>query len=1289
MKFSLKRALCFVIVAAMLLCAVPAAFAETSTTEGNDNKSVLKSISYTVDGKKKTVTLSGDSRDVTLTVPYSHSGSITLSSDSLTYDSSSDYGSKVADMSGSVSVESPMKLVIQYELASDSSGSLYKTEYTVKVQKDEKVEPTFSGDMSKNATVGEALTFSEADFSKFYKKNDGQGLYGIKITGSNPSWGKFKLGNSDYSVGASSAQIIPVEDLSKLSFVATATSSSSIDYFVTGYDSEAQSVSIGRVTLTISASEPVEPSANTINYNVKVNAVQKLDAGSFVNALPGNYLQSGESLSHIAFTSSPSCGTLYYGYSSASSLGSTVSRNTNYYVSGSSSLISNITYVPSKTGTDKIEYTAYTSSNRQIKGIISITVSTNSVNNITYNANAGSAVKFSASDFASVCTAFDSSKTLSYVKFTVPSTTYGTFRYNYTSSSSTGSAVTSSTMLYNTTGTTTSLSKVAFIPKSTLSSTTVTINYSAYASNGTKLYDGKVLISVSGSSADKTVKYSCKKNGSVTFSASSFKYNSTSPSYIIFDDTPLSTEGYLYHGSTSSTSNRIDSSDEGSTKYYYSSSKTKYISNIKFVPKSSFTGDVEIPFTAYDSSNDEIYSGRILIEVGSSSSSGDVDVIEYEVAANDYVTFTTSDFNKVCKDEYDVNLDYVEFELPDKDEGKLYYKYDTSSESSVSSSKKYYRSKSPQISEISFVPDKDFDGTVIIYYTGVTVDDDEFDGEIEITVEEADSSVITYNVSNGSYVKFKSGDFDDASNDINDEDLNYIKLKSVTSSYGKLYYNYSSSSSSNTQASTSTSYYVSGSGKSLISNLTFVPSTTSSTTVSFKYTGYDKDGDTFDGTIKIKINSGADDEDEDDVITYTVKNTSSVKFNASDFNNVSKALNDETLDYVKFTLPSSTYGKLYVNYSSDTSPGTLVTANAKYYRSGTSPLISDISFVPSRTYTGTLYINFAGYDEEGESLSGTVKIKVTSDTTPTTASKISYKTDTKTPVPFVANDFNTACYSATNKTLSYVTFSLPSSSYGTLYVNYASSTSTGTAVTAGTKYYYTSTSPLISAVTFVPKDSYTGTVTINYTGYATDGTSYTGTIDITVSKASEKTASAYFKDVGSSLSWAATGVDYLYEKGIVTGTSSGVYSPTNNIKRGDFILMLQRAFKFSANANEKQFGDVPSTSYYASAILAAKSNNIALGGGDNKFRPEETLTREDAMVLVIRALEAAGEVPTKGSSSDIASFSDKDSISGYATEAIATLVKAGYVNGSSGKLSPKSNITRAEMAVLLYRILTK
>ena len=165
----------------------------------------------------------------------------------------------------------------------------------------------------------------------------------------------------------------------------------------------------------------------------------------------------------------------------------------------------------------------------------------------------------------------------------------------------------------------------------------------------------------------------------------------------------------------------------------------------------------------------------------------------------------------------------------------------------------------------------------------------------------------------------------------------------------------------------------------------------------------------------------------------------------------------------------------------------------------------------------------------------------------------------------------------------------------------------------------------------------------------------------------------------SNYAWADDAISRLYADKIVTGVLANAYGPANPIKRGDFMLMLVRAFEFTAE-DEGNFSDVPTGSYYAEAIAIAKTLGIAQGSGE-LFNPESPLTREDGIVLLHRALVIMKKEFT--TTDDLAKFTDKNQISDYAIEAMQQMVGSGLISGSNSQLSPKATLNRAQMAVML------
>ena len=170
--------------------------------------------------------------------------------------------------------------------------------------------------------------------------------------------------------------------------------------------------------------------------------------------------------------------------------------------------------------------------------------------------------------------------------------------------------------------------------------------------------------------------------------------------------------------------------------------------------------------------------------------------------------------------------------------------------------------------------------------------------------------------------------------------------------------------------------------------------------------------------------------------------------------------------------------------------------------------------------------------------------------------------------------------------------------------------------------------------------------------------------------------------------WAKDAIEALAEKDIIKGPGPGIYSPGTNIKRADFVILLVRAFGLTGAAGEN-FADVAEDAYYAEQLSAAKANGIIAGIGGNKFNPTAQITREDMMTIVLRALEKLGYALKDADETSLTEFADASEVSDYAKHAVSKLIKNGIITGSEGKINPKGYATRAEIAVLIHRILTQ
>lgn len=169
--------------------------------------------------------------------------------------------------------------------------------------------------------------------------------------------------------------------------------------------------------------------------------------------------------------------------------------------------------------------------------------------------------------------------------------------------------------------------------------------------------------------------------------------------------------------------------------------------------------------------------------------------------------------------------------------------------------------------------------------------------------------------------------------------------------------------------------------------------------------------------------------------------------------------------------------------------------------------------------------------------------------------------------------------------------------------------------------------------------------------------------------------------------WAYTAVDYCYEKGIVGGVSLTQFGRDNPIRRGDFIQMLYNAMGRPQIETETSFLDVEPSAYYYQAISWAQALGLATGVGDGNFAPGDPLTREQAFTLLYRFLTSQGVALPDGDPAALETFADGGQVADYAKVPAATLVGIGLVGGSGDQLNPQNTLTRAEMAMLLYRVM--
>ncbi|WNR46102.1 S-layer homology domain-containing protein [Paenibacillus roseipurpureus] len=169
------------------------------------------------------------------------------------------------------------------------------------------------------------------------------------------------------------------------------------------------------------------------------------------------------------------------------------------------------------------------------------------------------------------------------------------------------------------------------------------------------------------------------------------------------------------------------------------------------------------------------------------------------------------------------------------------------------------------------------------------------------------------------------------------------------------------------------------------------------------------------------------------------------------------------------------------------------------------------------------------------------------------------------------------------------------------------------------------------------------------------------------------------------LDWAKKPIEILTSKGIVNGTSQTTFTPNASITRADFIQLLIGTLGLTADVNAN-FEDVSKEDYFYESAGIAKTLGISQGVGGNTLHPTELITRQDMMVLVERAMRIGKKEMSTANITDLHSFQDWAQVSSYANDSLSILLRKGLIEGDGNRLNPTGYTTRAEAAVLLYRV---
>jgi len=194
--------------------------------------------------------------------------------------------------------------------------------------------------------------------------------------------------------------------------------------------------------------------------------------------------------------------------------------------------------------------------------------------------------------------------------------------------------------------------------------------------------------------------------------------------------------------------------------------------------------------------------------------------------------------------------------------------------------------------------------------------------------------------------------------------------------------------------------------------------------------------------------------------------------------------------------------------------------------------------------------------------------------------------------------------------------------------------------------------------------------------------------DPTIIAALNPTPNVDFLDV-SRTDWFYYDVRYVCENGLMNGTSRNRFSPYGTATRGMLVTILYRMENEPRCFGSAAFSDVKPGAYYEKAVVWASQNNIVSGYTDGTFRPDAPVTREQLASILYRYTLYRGQDVSAGETTSLTGYGDAQAVSNYALPAMRWACGTGFLQGANGKLNPSGLATRAQLAAMLHRYLTK
>ena len=180
-----------------------------------------------------------------------------------------------------------------------------------------------------------------------------------------------------------------------------------------------------------------------------------------------------------------------------------------------------------------------------------------------------------------------------------------------------------------------------------------------------------------------------------------------------------------------------------------------------------------------------------------------------------------------------------------------------------------------------------------------------------------------------------------------------------------------------------------------------------------------------------------------------------------------------------------------------------------------------------------------------------------------------------------------------------------------------------------------------------------------------------------------------FADVSGHANRAS--IEALASRGIISGMTETTFAPNSTMTRAEFAAIITRGLGLPSQQAGTVFSDVSANAWFAIPVATAHHFELVSGTSPTTFNPGGTITRQEAAVMVARAAAIAGMSAERSDAeiiNTLAIFGDSRAVATWARAALAFVYSEGILDDSEFYILPTEAITRAEIAEMLYRLLS-